>query len=196
MFHKIPQAIAERMMFLEELDRRDRLDGTSRKVRLRQIPPDTGKFIALLASEAPDGALVEIGTSAGYSTLWLALACLETDRKIVTIEIDDDKFRMATETFRLTGLGGTVEQVHRDAREVLDGFADIAFCFLDAEKEIYDSCYELVVPMMVPGGILVADNVISHREILQPFLDRVEADERVDSVVVPIGKGELLCRKR
>ena len=89
-----------------------------------------------------------------------------------------------------------VELVSGDALKHLDSIDEISFCFLDAEKEIYGDCYEAVVPKLVPGGILVADNAINHREALQPMLDRALADDRVDAMIVPIGKGELLCRKR
>ena len=65
-----------------------------------------------------------------------------------------------------------------------------------AEKEIYERCYELVVPRLVPGGLLVADNVINHEATLRPMLDRALSDHRVDALVVPIGKGELVCQKR
>ena len=65
----------------------------------------------------------------------------------------------------------------------------------NAEKEFYADCYEAVVPKLVPGGILVADNAISHAETLQPMLDRALSDERVDALIVPIGKGELVCRR-
>ena len=74
MFADIPQPIAAEMSRLEELDGRDRVDGTPRLERLRQIPPETGRFISLLAAAAPAGHRIEIGTSAGYSTLWLVLA--------------------------------------------------------------------------------------------------------------------------
>jgi predicted O-methyltransferase YrrM len=89
-----------------------------------------------------------------------------------------------------------VELVVGDAREHLPDYGNIAFCFLDAEKEVYGDCYEGVVPNMVNGGLLVADNAINHRETLQPMLDRALGDERVDALIVPIGKGELVCRRR
>jgi predicted O-methyltransferase YrrM len=60
---------------------------------------------------------------------------------------------------------------------------------------VYAECYEAVIPRLVKGGLLVADNAISHRETLKPMLDRALTDERVDALVVPIGKGELVCRK-
>ncbi len=67
MFHNIPKPIRDRMEFLEETDTRDRQDGTPRLERLRQIPPKTGRLLALMAASAPQGEFVEIGTSAGYS---------------------------------------------------------------------------------------------------------------------------------
>ncbi len=82
-----------------------------------------------------------------------------------------------------------------DARQYLPDCDYISFCFLDAEKETYMNCYEMVIDNMVSGGILVADNAISHRQTLQPMLDRVLSDTRLDALIVPIGKGELLCRK-
>jgi caffeoyl-CoA O-methyltransferase len=196
MFHDIPLAMLARMRELEQIDLRDRSDGTPRMKRLRQIPPDVGKFVAILAAAAPAGRWIEIGTSAGYSTLWLALACRAAGRRITTYEILDEKAELARQTFAAAGVGEVVEFVHGDALDLLPGFEDIAFCFLDAEKEIYDRCYEALVPRMVPGGILVADNAIDHEATLRPMLDRALRDDRVDALIVPIGNGELVCRKR
>jgi caffeoyl-CoA O-methyltransferase len=195
MFHNIRQPILERMRSLEEIDAADRGDGTTRLQRLRQIPPETGRFLALLAASAPAGDFVEVGTSAGYSALWIALACEQAGRKLTTFEILPQKAELARQTFAAAGVESTVTLVEGDAMEGLARFERIAFCFLDAEKEIYGQCYELIVPRLVPGGLLVADNAINHRETLQPMIDRALADERVDALVVPIGKGELVCRK-
>jgi predicted O-methyltransferase YrrM len=196
MFHDIPPAMLSRMRELEHIDARDRADGTPRMTRLRQIPPEVGKFIAILAAAAPAGRCIEIGTSAGYSTLWLALACRAVGRKITTYELLDEKAELARQTFAAAGVGDVVQFVHGDALDHLPGPKDIAFCFLDAEKEIYGRCYEAVVPAMVPGALLVADNAINHAAMLRPMLDRALQDPRVDALIVPIANGELLCRKR
>ena len=196
MFHDIPQAMLVRMRELEQIDSRDRTDGTPRMKRLRQIPPDVGKFIAIVAAAAPAGRCIEVGTSAGYSTLWLALGCRAAGRRITTYEILDEKAELARQTFEAAGAGDVVELVHGDALDHLPGSKDIAFCFLDAEKEIYDRCYEALVPGLVPGGFLVADNAINHEAILRPMLDRALGDERLDALIVPIGNGELVCRRR
>ena len=195
MFHDIPEGMRARMHELEERDTRDRQDGTPHMQRMRQIPPETGRFLALLAASAPEGRVIEIGSSAGYSTMWLALACRARGRTLTTFEVMDEKVALARETFALAGIEDVVDLVHGDARDYLSDMHDVAFCFLDANKDVYPASYDAVVPNLVPGGLLVADNVISHAEVLGPLVEQAMADPRLDCVVVPIGRGELLCRK-
>jgi len=195
-FHNIPEKLRKRMEYLEKIDSRDRNDGTPLLKRLRQIPLETGKFVSLLAASAPKGKFIEIGTSAGYSTMWIALACKLLGTKITTFEILKEKINLAKETFKEAELEDYIELIEGDARDYLKDYNNIAFCFLDAEKEIYDECYDLVIPNMVKGGILIADNVINHYETLKPMLEKALSDQRVDALIVPIGKGELLCRKQ
>jgi predicted O-methyltransferase YrrM len=195
MFHTIRLPVLKRMQYLEQIDARDREDGTPRLQRLRQIPPDTGKFLALLAAGAPAGEILEIGTSAGYSTLWIALACEMSGRTMTTFEILPEKVKLARETFQAAQIGQIVNLVEGDALHHLALHEKIAFCFLDAEKEVYGACYEAVIPRLVKGGLLVADNAINHYETLKPVLERALTDERVDALIVPMGKGELICRK-
>ena len=183
------------MAFLEDRDRTDRIDNTSRMERFHQIPPETGRFLSILAASAPKGKFIEIGTSAGYSALWIALACQQIGSTLTTFEILKEKADIARKTFQMTNLGNNVELIEGDARDYLVSYKNIAFCFLDAEKEIYEECYNIVIPNMVKGGILIADNAINHYETLKLMLDKALADERVDALIVPIGKGELVCRK-
>jgi caffeoyl-CoA O-methyltransferase len=191
MFHHISQAMLARMRYLEETDMRDRQDGTPHLARLRQIPAETGRFLALMAAGGGNGRYLEMGTSAGYSTLWLSLA----GKPITTFEVLPEKAALARETFAQAGIADAVTLIQGDAREYLPDYQDVAFCFLDAEKDIYEDCYDLLVPRLVSGGLLIADNAVSHEEALRPFIQRVLADERVDALVVPIGKGVLVVRK-
>jgi predicted O-methyltransferase YrrM len=127
--------------------------------------------------------------------LWLALACRERGDRLTTFDLDDDKVRLARQSFAAAGVEPIVNLVHADALQRLSEFSQIAFCFLDAEKNLYPSCYELVVPRLVPGGLFVADNLLSHEDELRLFATAVSADPRVDALVAPIGKGILICRR-
>ncbi|MBN2542494.1 class I SAM-dependent methyltransferase [bacterium] len=195
MFHKIPQKIQLRMSYLEDLSRKQKEQGVESFDRLRQIPQETGRFIAILAALSPRGKMIEIGTSGGYSALWLSLACQRNDRNLITFEISEKKVKLATETFKEAGLEKVINIVEGDARSHLEKYKDVSFCFLDCEKEYYMECYELVIRNMVKGGILVADNAISHEATLQPMLEHALKDDRVNSIVVPIGNGELVSYK-
>lgn len=195
MFHDIPEKVKERMEYLEKLDAKHRAEGVGHWERLRQIPPETGRFLALLASRTPQGNNLEIGTSGGYSGLWISLACRAQGKKLITFEKVDQKVQLARETFQTAGVSDIVEVIHGDAREHLSAYESIAFCFLDAEKEVYESCYDIVIPRMVTGGIFVADNIISHKEILSTFTQHAFNDTRVDTLAIPIGSGVLVCTR-
>jgi len=184
------------MRELEGRDTLDRKDGTARLDRLRQIPPETGRFLALLAASAPPGEWIEIGTSAGYSSMWIALAGRERRQTLTTFEMLATKAVLARETITSAKLDDVVRLVEGDFLANVAQLGDVAFCFLDAEKDVYEACYDAVVPRLVPGGLLVADNAINHAATLQPLVDRALADPRIDALVVPIAKGELVCRKR
>jgi predicted O-methyltransferase YrrM len=195
MFNEMTEAMLDRMKHLERIDEQDRADGTSKLKRLRQITPETGKFLALLASMAPEGEFIEIGTSAGYSTMWLSLATKERGTRLKTFEVMPEKIIMAKETFKTSGIVDRVELIEGDALINLKKIDRIAFCFLDCEKELYDMCWDIVSGKILSQGILVADNATSHAEDLRPMVNRVLSDTRFDSLVVPIGKGELVCRR-
>lgn len=196
MFAEISSRMLRRMAFLEALDKKDRTDGTARQQRLRQIPPETGKFLALLASNCPRGRMVEIGTSAGYSTMWISLAAKEQDSKVETFELSEAKIRLARETFDEAGITDYIELVEGDALTNIQRTERVAFCFLDCEKELYERCWEIMSDKIVAGGVLVADNAINHFDTIRPMIERAQNDDRFDCLLVPIGKGELVCRRK
>jgi len=197
MFNQIPSAILARMQYLEDRDKKEMLGKVDIQHfdKLRQIPPETGRFISLIAACSPKGRWLEIGTSAGYSALWLALACKNMGTKLTTFELDLQKIELANETFLQCNVKEYIELVEGHVLEQLSNYTEISFCFLDTEKELYLECYEKIILNMIPGGILLADNVISHQADLQPMIDRALSDERVDSMVVPVGQGILMSRK-
>lgn len=196
LFTDIPNPVLDRMHYLEQRDARDRQDGTPNLKRLRQIPAQTGMFLALLAESAPRGLLIEVGTSAGYSALWLSLAARQRGAALRTYELLPEKVELARETFAKAGVEEWIDLVHGDARSHLKDLEDIAFCFLDCEKEMYAEVYEAVTPRLAPGGLFVADNLTSHKDELRSFVDLARLDPSVDATVVPVGKGLLVCTKR
>jgi predicted O-methyltransferase YrrM len=160
MFADTPEPVRRRMRDLEARDARDRKDGTPRLERLRQVPPETGRFLAILAASAPAGRWVEVGTSAGYSAMWLALAARERGARLLTFEILAEKARLARETFALAEIGDVVELREGDAIAGLEAIDAVSFCFIDAEKDVYLRCWRVLRSKLVPGALVLADNVI------------------------------------
>lgn len=163
------------MKTLEQMDSKDRIDGTPKLWRLMKAPPENG-------------------TSAGYSALWISRACEMPGRNLKTIEILPNKAQLAIETFMITRVESMITLFKGDVRDLLLLFNNIAFCFLDARKELYAECYEVIIPKLVKGGVLIADNVTNFQKMLHPMLYRALSDDRVDAMITPIGTGELLCR--
>ena len=182
---------------LEDEDRHDREDGTPRERRLRAVTQPVGTFLNLLVKIKDARRIVEVGTSGGYSTLWLATAAGETGGQVTTLEIDPAKIERAQRNVADAGLDGLVTILEGDARETLttlDGPFDLAF--LDAEKDIYLDCLKPLVRLLRPGGLLVADNLLSHAEELAGFREAAQSHPELECLLVPIPRGELLCRKR
>jgi len=181
---------------LERLDALERRQDLPRHQRLRQVTPDVGRFLHTLVLCTRPRFILEIGTSGGYSTMWLATAARSVGAAVVTLEIDPLKVELATSNLREAGLDDAVTIVQGDAFDYLrDRREPVDFVFLDAEKEDYVRFLELVVPLLPVGGVLVADNLISAAEELAEFRQRAESDPRLSSVMVPIGRGELLTAK-
>lgn len=196
MFRDIPQAVEVTQGHLKALEAWRKAQGMERKRLLRQIPPETGKMLAILLANCPQGGgCVEIGSGAGYSGLWLALACRATGRRLATYELDPAKAELARQSFSAADVLDVVELFEADAIEGLKGQGALSFCFVDAERDMVRACFELALPKLLPGGLFVVDNAISHAAEFQDFLNDIERDERVDAVIVPIGSGVLLARK-
>ncbi len=187
--------MVECMRRLQSLDAEQRKEGVPTVDRLCAVSPETGRFLALLAATVPSGALLEIGTSGGYSTLWLALAARVRGQCVQSFERSAAKLSIARDTFARSGVTDIIDVTEGDVRNFLPDSRTVAFCFIDHEKSQYIECYEMLMPNLVAGGIIAADNIHSHEEALAPFVDHVIADSRVDAVVIPIGKGVLLARK-
>jgi predicted O-methyltransferase YrrM len=181
---------------LEERDARDRKDGTPRAERLRAIRPEVGEFLLTLALATSARSILEIGTSVGYSTLWLAVAARANSGRVTTFEVDPAKVALAQETFADAGVFDLVDVRHEDALAALtEGGADADLVFLDAEKEDYTRFLPAIVATLRPGGLFVADNLLSHAESLKGFRRAALEHPALTGLVVPIGRGELVAVK-
>jgi predicted O-methyltransferase YrrM len=160
------------------------------------IPPETGQFLRSLVISTKARRVLEVGMSDGYSTLWLASALEEIGGGVISLEQADEKVRLARENFRRAGLEGVVKIEHADAREAvqhLDGPFDLVF--IDAWKQDYPYYFQQAYPKVVPGGLILADNAISHQEELAPYLQAVRNHPGCESVLVPIGSGVEMTLK-
>lgn len=168
--------------------RADRLE------RLRNVEPDTARVLALLVRATGARRLLEIGTSNGYSTVWLADALRSTGGAMLTVDTDAGRSAQAQRNLERAGLAERVEVRVEDAAETLRGEPDAArdMIFLDAERPLYVGYWPDLVRVLRPGGVLAVDNVISHAEQVAEFRALVIADERVSEALVPTGAGALL----
>ena len=166
--------------------------------RLLNITPDTGPLLALLVRATRARRILELGTSNGYSTLWLAEAARDTGGRVSTVEWRDDKTALARDTFRRAGVDDVVALHVADAGAVLGAAADGAyeFVFLDADRERYVAWWPDLARVLTPGGLLVLDNATSHAAELAAFTAAVAGAPAFTTALVPVGNGELLIHKR
>ena len=153
------------------------------------IEPAEGEFLRSLVRQTKARKALEIGTSTGYSGLWIALGLRETGGRLVTLEIDSNRYRTATSNFEKTGLAKLIDARLGDALvETPKVEGPLDFVFIDAHKPDYLKYYEMVLPKMRPGGVIVAHNVSSHPGPMRDFLDRIASDGKVRTEIVNPGQ--------
>jgi predicted O-methyltransferase YrrM len=165
--------------------------------RMLNITRDTGEFLSVLVQATSAQRVLEIGTSNGYSTLWLASAARATGGAVTTVEIADYKVGLARQNFSRSGLASSITLVQDDAGRVLERAGDASFdlVFLDAERPEYPGWWPHLKRVLRPGGLLVVDNATSHPEQMAPFVALVKADADFTTSLVPVGNGEFLAVK-
>ncbi len=169
---------------------------TERPKRMLNITPDTGRLLWILIRSSRATRILEVGTSNAYSTIWLADAARGTGGRVVTLEADPGKIALARENLRRAGCADRVDVVAGRAADTLPTLAGpFDFVFLDADRPSYLTYFEMVLPKLVPGGLIVADNVTSHANELEAYLAGVKFHPGLFSVTVPIGKGEEVSYK-
>lgn len=190
------QELFDTLTALEMQDQQERAEDLSREVRLRALHPDSAKLLFNLAVSNKAKTIVEIGTRAGYSTLWLAYAASITNGKVVTCEIDPTYVEQTRANLAQANMSDYVEILVGDARELLRRREEpIDFVFIDAEKTQYESYIDAVYKQLGVGSMVVADNAISHGDELLDYIMYVQNHPNLESVTVPIGKGFEITTK-
>ena len=156
--------------------------------RFANIEPVEGAYLRSLVIQCGAKKALEFGTSNGYSGAWIAMGLRKTGGTLVTIEIDPKRRAQAVENFRAMGLDSIVNSVLADA--LVEGpkvQGPLDFVFIDAWKPDYLKYYNMVIPKMRKGGMIVAHNVISHPKDMADFLETIKSDPRVKTEIVKPG---------
>ena len=159
---------------------------------------DNAQFLALLVKSIGARRVLEVGTSNGYSTLWLARALGETGGgEVVGIEFDAGRAALARENYRRAGLEQNITLLEGDARTLIPAQAGpFDFVFLDAEKPQYADYLRAALPLVRPGGLIVGDDTISLRAQMTEYVELAFSSPELESVEVPIDDGVILSWKK
>jgi predicted O-methyltransferase YrrM len=188
---------ADRRAFLDRLY----AEGTAhddaepdRLKRLRNLEPDAAELLTQLLRIADAKQIVEIGTSNGYSAIWLADAAQDTGGRVVSVDLAGTPDAIAN----LGRSGVTAELLVADGGAFLSTMPDdsVDLLLLDAERTEYPAWWPHPARVVRPGGVLAADNVLSHPDEVAPFLQLVRADDAFVSSTVDVGKGLFVAWKR
>jgi predicted O-methyltransferase YrrM len=193
----LTESLQELLSELEQFGASNDNNITDRPRRMLNITRDTGAFLSVLIRATNAQHVLEIGTSNGYSTLWLADASNAIGGKVTTVEFSEYKFNLAAQNFNRSNLSSTIKQIQGDAGNVLSEAENNSYdlIFLDSERSEYLSWWPDLKRVIRPGGLLVVDNAISHSHEMAPFISLVESDQDFVTSLVPVGKGEYLATR-
>ncbi|MEI4828138.1 class I SAM-dependent methyltransferase [Bacillus sp. FJAT-53711] len=169
----------------------------TREERLRNVSKEMGQFLSILVKMCEAKHILEIGTSNGFSTLWLANAAEETKGTVTTVELSSKRVAQAIENFQKVNLTNYIHIHNQEAGAFLSEQLDKSydFIFLDAERTQYMWWWEDLKRILIPKGTIVIDNATSHAEELQNFFDLVEEEGNFETVLLPFKMGAYVMRK-
>jgi predicted O-methyltransferase YrrM len=193
----MPETLQPLLRELEQFGRQNDAHVSGRGDKMLNITPETGELLSILVGATKTKRVLEIGTSNGYSTLWLAEAVQAQGGRVVTVEVSPAKAALARRNFERAALTNWIRLEVMEAgdflgRQLPSGFD---FLFLDSDRRQYKSWWPSLHAVLEPGGLLVADNAVSHAAEMEEFTKLVAASGRYRSLVVPIGNGEFVALK-
>jgi predicted O-methyltransferase YrrM len=161
-----------------------------RSKKMLNLEPETAQFMNMLIRSSRRVRLLEIGTSNGYSTIWLAWAASLRGGRVISIDRDADKQAIADANLRRVELREVVDLRCGDATEIVAGLPGPFDCvFFDADRSSAPVQVSLLMPKLAPDVLLLADNVLSHPTEVAAYLRALEALPGFDRVILPVGKG-------
>jgi len=158
----------------------------------------TAEFLYNLIVESKAKSVIEIGTSNGYSGIWLGKALKRTGGHLMTIEFFDKRLDIAKENFKKCNVADIIDPRQGDAVTILEYLPEdfrIDFAFVDANKSEYIKFFKLIDQHLNTGGYIACDNVISHAAKVKPFLDAINNNPDYENVVLPLPAGLSLAKK-
>ena len=186
----LPKGDAEKRI-LDSLNEIDQTQG-----RMMNVPVQDGRLLRLLAETIQARTVVEIGTSNGVSALWLSMALQKTGGKLITHEIDRQRAALARKNFATAGVAHIVTVVEGDAHETitrLEGPVDMVF--IDAEKEGYLDYLKKVLPLVRPGGLVLAHNMTA-RAARGDFAKEITSNPELETILYMQGRGMSVSLKK
>ena len=170
---------------------------SDRRNRFRNLDPASGALLGVLVRISRAQAVLELGTSNGYSTIWLADALHTTGGRLTSVDIDAARSGLAADNLQRAGLSAVVDLRIADAGDMLREAADAAYdvVFLDAERPAYASYWPDLLRILRPQGLLAVDTVLSHVADVRDFRTLVDAVDGVTQALAPTRAGLLLVVK-
>ncbi|UBR49709.1 O-methyltransferase [Halomonas sp. FeN2] len=191
------ETLQELLTELEQFGQQNDAAISERPRRMLNITRDTGEFLSVLVQATNAQRVLEIGTSNGYSTLWLAQAVQRIGGHVTTVELSEFKLEMALRNFERSGLSDVITQHRGEAGGFLERLDDACFdlLFLDSKRSDYVQWWPNIQRVLRKGGLLVVDNATSHADEMADFMALVSADPGFTTCTVPVGNGEFLATR-
>lgn len=175
---------------LYEAGQKNDAETQDRSRKMLNLEPDTARFIHLLIRSSRRTRILEIGTSNGYSTIWLAWAASGTGGQVISIDRDPEKQEQAEINLQRAGFRDVVDLKCGDATQIVAGLPGPFDCvFFDADRYSAPDQLALLLPKLTPDALLLADNVLSHPQEIAAYLSALESLPLFDKVILPVGKG-------